>query len=30
MKKLRKEGKLNELQARIFDPTRPTEELCAS
>jgi len=27
MKKLHKEGKLNELQARIFNPTRPTEEL---
>jgi len=27
MKKLHEEGKLNELQARIFNPTRPTEEL---
>jgi arylsulfatase A-like enzyme len=27
MKKLHKEGTLNELQRRIFNPTRPTEEL---
>jgi hypothetical protein len=27
MKQLHKEGRLNELQARIFNPTRPTEEL---
>jgi len=27
MKQLHKEGKLNELQSRIFNPTRPTEEL---
>lgn len=27
MKKLNREGKLNELQARVFNPTRPKEEL---
>jgi arylsulfatase A-like enzyme len=27
MRKLHEEGELNELQARIFNPTRPTEEL---